>query len=255
MQSHWDESPSFFILRGASVEQRPHITNPPVYLLGIDTSTTVGSVALFHHQIPILSTTIYLDKSHAQLLARGIDSLLALAGITSRQLSAIALSQGPGSYTGLRIGASTAKGLCFSLDIPLISVDTLASMAHQVLPFAAPEDIFCPMIDARRMELFWCLYDSSLQPLWPVQAHVLSPESENLFLNYSHVWIFGSASTKAAPFLGTDRFQKVEDIRPSALSIGHLAYSKWLNQQFADLAYFEPFYLKEFYSNKLTNDY
>ena len=132
-------------------------------ILSIETSTTVCSVAIHEGGKIKASSTYYIDKSHSTVLIPTIDTLISRSGYDKTNLSAVALSKGPGSYTGLRIGTSTAKGLCFALDIPLIAVGTLEGLARQAAPFLDLDVRLCPMLDARRMEVYTCILDNDLK--------------------------------------------------------------------------------------------
>jgi tRNA threonylcarbamoyladenosine biosynthesis protein TsaB len=215
-------------------------------LLNIETATTVCSVAITRDS-EILSL-IELDNgfTHAENLHLFIGEALKKAGVAIRQIEGIAVSKGPGSYTGLRIGASTAKGLAYALNIPLISVDTLmimAEMARQANPAAG---FFCPMIDARRMEVYTALYDRQLDIVIPVQALVVDEQSASTFRKES-ICFFGDGMDKCRGILsGIETATFIAGIKPSAKYMGALAEKKFRNQEFEDVAYFEPFYLKDF---------
>jgi len=170
------------------------------------------------------------------------------------QINAIAVSSGPGSYTGLRIGLSTAKGLCYALDIPLISISSLDSMTFQVLNYhKGQSSVFIPMLDARRMEIFYKVSDVNFAELESMSNLILDNGS---FLNYikSHekIFLFGNGAKKAWDLLTdqSDKFFWIDNIDPSARFFGEMAFKKFSNQEFESLAYFEPNYGKEFYSPK-----
>ncbi len=212
------------------------------YILNIETATRNCSVAIAKDGKTIICKEIAeIGYSHAEKLHVFIDEILQETNLTSKDLSAIAVSQGPGSYTGLRIGVSAAKGLCFALDIPLISVDTLQVLASQ----AKTKGIIIPMIDARRMEVYSAIFDSKLEKTRAVQAEILD---ENSFSGIDEtVFFVGDCSEKAKTVLKKDNFIFLDEIVfPSAKEMSPLSYDKFINNNFEDVAYFEPFYLKDF---------
>ncbi|MEM7109021.1 MAG: tRNA (adenosine(37)-N6)-threonylcarbamoyltransferase complex dimerization subunit type 1 TsaB [Bacteroidota bacterium] len=215
-------------------------------ILSIETSTTVCSVALHEEGKIKASSTFYLDKSHSTVLIPSIDTMISKAGYDKSDLVAIALSKGPGSYTGLRIGASSAKGLCFALDIPLIAVGTLAGLARKVAPFVESDVRLCPMLDARRMEVYTALYDPQLNMLKDVHPEIIEEDSFVTELGEGKIVFFGNGSNKCMDLLKSENATFIKGIEPSAEEIGYLAYNKFQNNSFEDVAYFEPFYLKEF---------
>jgi tRNA threonylcarbamoyladenosine biosynthesis protein TsaB len=219
-------------------------------ILSLETSTSVCSVAL-HQEGRILATSeIHKEQSHASKLAVLIDEVLKLADCTASQLSAVAISSGPGSYTGLRIGASTAKGLCFALNIPLISVDTLYLMAVQVNTMNLSNAMLCPMIDARRMEVYCLITDAELQVLQPVEAKVIDESSFGDFLQQGRMIFFGNGAMKCEHLLQHAHALFLDKVFPSASMLGILAYEKFQREEFENLVSFEPFYLKEFLVKK-----
>ncbi len=231
------------------------------YILNLETSTTVCSVSVTGDE-KILSLREIADaKSHASLLIPFITEALDEAGIKTHDLSAIAVSKGPGSYTGLRIGVSTAKGLAYALNVPLISVDTLYSMASGFLsrfPEIArdPEALFCPMIDARRMEVYTSVYNADLQELRPIKAEIINQDSFGDLLKEQRVHFFGDGALKCKETIHSASAFFHSEFHPSASFMGKIAFTHFKNSQFENLAYFEPFYLKDFVTtvpvNKLT---
>jgi len=227
-------------------------------ILCIETSTTVCSVCLTADEKVVSCREINSGFTHAENLHGFIEEVLKEAKISFTQLNAVAVSKGPGSYTGLRIGVSSAKGLCYALNIPLISIDTLQSMASSVVQLkkesasSAERDIlFCPMLDARRMEVYCAVYDKNLQTVLPVNALVLDENSMDVFNLDKPICFFGDGMSKAKELL-----QKIngasfmENIFPSAKNMAALATAKFQLKDFENLALFEPFYLKEFYTKK-----
>jgi tRNA threonylcarbamoyladenosine biosynthesis protein TsaB len=180
--------------------------------------------------------------SHAEKLHVFIEECIKESNITFKDLSAIAVSQGPGSYTGLRIGVSAAKGLCFALDLPLIAVDTLQVLASKL---SISEGVIIPMIDARRMEVYSAIFNSKLEKIREVQAEILT---ENSFKEISETIHFvGDCAEKAKTVLTKSNFIFHEEIiYPSANEMSELSYKKFQENKLEDVAYFEPYYLKDF---------
>ena len=222
-------------------------------ILSLETATRTCSVALHRDGELLALQEVHLEKSHSSLLHVMINSLLESAEVERPLLDAIAVSMGPGSYTGLRIGASAAKGLCYALDLPLIAVDTLKAMAHEVDRHNVHGAWLCPMIDARRMEVFCRLQTSAAngepQERLATQALVIDSESFREELSQHEIWFFGNGSDKCRPALGSSpnaRF--VPGVYPSARWVGEIATQKFRHQEFADVAYFVPLYGKAFYT-------
>ena len=163
----------------------------------------------------------------------------------------MALSDGPGSYTGLRIGAAAAKGLCFALDVPLLAVGTLPALAHQAAVQVPRADtyLYCPMLDARRQEVYTALYQADGSELLSPSNLVLDDTSLAEHLAFHSVLFFGSGAAKFQPLVAANpNAVFLTGVQPSAVSIGELAYAAYLRQEFQDVAYYEPFYLKEVYT-------
>ncbi|MBC3539149.1 tRNA (adenosine(37)-N6)-threonylcarbamoyltransferase complex dimerization subunit type 1 TsaB [Rufibacter sediminis] len=223
------------------------------YILSLETSTTVCSVALHQNQHLLSYAELQMEKSHSSHITVMVQQVLEYAGVSMAQLDAVAVSGGPGSYTGLRIGSGTAKGLCFSLDKPLISVSTLEAMARQVVSVTpAPERyLYCPMLDARRAEVYTCLLNHALEVQMPTEPLVLESSSFRAELEKQPIIFFGSGAAKAQELLAPhpNAFY-LENVKPTAKAIGELALAKLEAAQFEDVAYYEPFYLKEVYITK-----
>lgn len=219
-------------------------------ILNIETATTVCSVALYKDEKLLGLQELFIDKSHSSYLATLINDLINHTGRKLQDLDAIAISKGPGSYTGLRIGTSSAKGLCYSLDIPLIGINTLEAMAISLTSFyEAP--FLCPMIDARRMEVYFMIMDTNRKVIEPTQPMIIEENSLSEILKNKKVIFFGNGSTKCKPILSKhSNAVFVDSIYPTAKSIGIIALEKFRSGVFEDLAYFEPFYLKEFLATK-----
>lgn len=170
------------------------------------------------------------------------------AGFELAEVDAFAVAKGPGSYTGLRIAVSTAKGLCFALDKPLIAVNTLEALALQVSSFYSDNYLFCPLLDARRMEVFCALFDKSLNCIEPTQAKIMDADSFKEVLATQPVVFFGDGAAKCESIFATNSnavFPKIS-VYPSAKTVGQLATVLFENQQFEDVVTFEPYYLKDF---------
>ena len=215
-------------------------------ILAIETSTKNCSVALFKDSN--LLSFMQSDKQefvHPEQLNNYIQNIVALSKINLKDIDAIALSKGPGSYTGLRIGTSTAKGLCFALEIPLISVSTLQAMAFSMKQNSSV-DLYCPMIDARRDEVFCALYDNQNKEIRRVQADIVDASTYTSFLD-KKILFFGNGALKCKEILCHKNAIFVNhDIYPCAKNLGVLSYIKYCSKEFEDTAYFEPYYLKDF---------
>ncbi len=190
--------------------------------------------------------------THAENLHVFVGEILKEAGITFKDIGSVAVSKGPGSYTGLRIGVSAAKGFCYSLNIPLISVDTLQAMALQVAGKVKEDVLYCPMLDARRMEVYCAVYNKDLEPVLPVRALVLDERSVSLFKLQRPVCFFGEGMPKAKALLeGLPGVIFHENVVPSAQYLAPIALKKMGQKTFENTALFEPFYLKEFHQKGL----
>jgi tRNA threonylcarbamoyladenosine biosynthesis protein TsaB len=226
------------------------------YILSLETSTTVCSVALHDTGKLLMSREILIPQSHASQLAPITDEIRKASGIDFRKLSAVAVASGPGSYTGLRIGVSTAKALCYALNIPLIAVETLDIMANQVHDLRNQStrnpEFFCPMIDARRMEVYCKVFDSSLNVIRPVEAKIIDENSFNDVMLKNKLVFFGDGSSKCKAILTSQNAVFVENIFPTAATLGELAYKKFIAGNVEDVVHFEPFYLKDFLIKKPT---
>lgn len=217
-------------------------------ILSIETSTPICSIALHQNEELIGKLSLNKGMSHSSLLSPAIDNLMNLTGLKLSEVSAIAISKGPGSYTGLRIGTSTAKGLCYALNIPLISIETLKGMASGLVN---PEQYYlCPMLDARRMEVYTSTFDSSLNIIEATRPVILDENSFTYILEDNKVIFFGDGSLKFKNIISHNNALFIDGISPQADNIGLLAYEKLKIEDFEDLAYFEPYYLKEFRATK-----
>lgn len=223
-------------------------------IVNIDTTTSVCSVALTAEGQILCHAENFDGRNHATLLSDFIKKCLDFAAERELRLDAVAVSIGPGSYTGLRIGLSEAKGLAFALDVPLIGVNTLELMATRVM-FSVddidPESIFVPMIDARRMEVFTAAYDFALQPLMRPQPLILDENSyAELLATGRPVLFFGDGSGKAADVISAPNAVFVPDVTPLAVDMVALVERAFSRRDFIDLAYSTPLYLKDFQATK-----
>jgi tRNA threonylcarbamoyladenosine biosynthesis protein TsaB len=213
------------------------------YILNIETATKNCSVSLAKNGATLLCKQMAEEGySHAEKLHVFIDAVLKESTIDFKDLDAIAVSQGPGSYTGLRIGVSAAKGLCFALDIPLIAVDTLAVLAAQV---TKKDGLIIPMIDARRMEVYSAVFNSNQIKISEVKAEIITEESYQE--NNETIYIVGDCQEKCKAVLTKSNFVFLEhNVYPSANEMSRLSYDKLQKSDTVDVAYFEPYYLKDF---------
>jgi tRNA threonylcarbamoyladenosine biosynthesis protein TsaB len=213
------------------------------YILNIETATKNCSVALAKEGITVLCKEIAEEGySHAERLHVFMEEIIKEAGIGFQDISAIAVSQGPGSYTGLRIGVSAAKGLCFALGVPLIAVDTLQVLALQA---KVSSGLIIPMLDARRMEVYSAIFTPNFENKRAVQAEVIT---ENSFEDLQETLYFvGDCAEKCKTVLTKENFIFLEEIKyPSANEMSFLSYEKYKKNDIVDVAYFEPYYLKDF---------
>jgi len=217
-------------------------------ILHLETATTVCSVALAFEGKLLELKEENKGFTHAEHLTVFIEDVMQKAGKSFSDLNAVAVSKGPGSYTGLRIGVATAKGLCYGLNTPLIAVNTLASMAKGAAAKYQNLSVFCPMLDARRMEVYTALYDQQGNNIKPTEALILDENSFTALLEKNEVLFFGDGSKKLHDMLKHPHAKFDLEFLPSAANIVEIAYQKYSDESFEDLAYFEPFYLKEFYT-------
>ncbi|MEQ8625262.1 MAG: tRNA (adenosine(37)-N6)-threonylcarbamoyltransferase complex dimerization subunit type 1 TsaB [Vicingaceae bacterium] len=220
------------------------------YILTIETSTEVCSAALFENDQLLALKEEGGQYSHAEKLAVFIDELFQESELTFKDLSAVAVSKGPGSYTGLRIGVTMAKGLCFALNIPLISIDTLKSLAWGIAQQKMKTALLCPTIDARRMEVYTSLFTHELEKIRPVEAVIVEEQFLEEALQDNLVYIFGNGAEKCISTLNHANLKYIKNQLPSASKMGALALEKFSEKTFEDVAYFEPFYLKDFIALK-----
>lgn len=217
------------------------------FILSIETSGMPCSVALHQDGTLIGVCEIHRPHAHAAKLSVIVQELLALNDVKMNQLEAIAVSAGPGSYTGLRIGVSLAKGLCYALGIPLISVGSLEALARKVRASHWGDVLYCPMIDARRMEVYCQVFDNNMATVANVQALVVEPGVFDQYLNERRVIFFGSGAMKCFDIIRHDHAIFVPGIEPSAIYGGEIANEKLRAGETENLFDFVPDYLKEFY--------
>lgn len=217
-------------------------------LLGIETATKVCSIALSNENELLAIEEVGGAYSHAENVTNFIEKVVKKANINFNDIDAIAVSKGPGSYTGLRIGVSSAKGLCYALDKPLIAIDTLQAMALRMAKQISDKNLFfCPMIDARRMEVYTAIYNANNELVEPISAKIIDENSFSKYLDNQKVMFFGDGAEKCKTlFSGNKNAFFNESVLPSALEINELALKKLSKNQLEDVAYFEPFYLKDF---------
>lgn len=217
-------------------------------ILHIETSTTVCSVAISQDAHNIFVKEDFNGPSHNVLLGVFIDEALSFVDSCGIPLDAVSVSCGPGSYTGLRIGVSMAKGICYGRDLPLIGIPTLEVLSVPVLLYhEMPDDaLLCPMIDARRMEVYAAVYDRALNIKRDISADIVDETTYQEFLEKQQVYFFGNGAAKCKEQIRHPNARFIDDINPLAKMMSPLAEKAFADKSFKDVAYFEPFYLKEF---------
>lgn len=222
----------------------------------LETSTEVCSAALFNEGQLLCYRENSEGRSHASTLAVFVDEILKEVGISPANLDAVAVSKGPGSYTGLRIGVSTAKGICYAQNLPLIAVDSLQAMTYGAIAVLKERGdtidnvIFCPMIDARRMEVYAALYSSKLEVLDPIKAIVVDNTTFAPILEKSRVAFFGNGAKKCQSIISQTNTFFIEGNFATAKNMVVPSFNAFTASDFVDTAYFEPFYLKDFVVTK-----
>lgn len=217
-------------------------------ILNIETSTTICSVAASQDGQTIFVKEDLNGPSHAVSLGVFVDEALSFIDSYGIPLDAVAVSCGPGSYTGLRIGVSMAKGVCYGRNVPLIGIPTLEVLCVPVLlRHELPEDaLLCPMLDARRMEVYVAMYDRALNVVRPISADIVDESSYLEQLNEGPVYFFGNGAAKCREKITHPNAHFIDDIHPLAKMMLPLAEKAIAKEEYKDVAYFEPFYLKEF---------
>lgn len=221
------------------------------YILNIETSTTNCSVAIFNDLNLIEFAEVNTgDYSHSKSLHVFIDSILKKSKISPKDLSAISVSKGPGSYTGLRIGVASAKGLCFALDIPLISIETLKILSQNILN----KGTVIPCLDARRMEVYSAVFDIDNKMIRDTRAEIINENSFEEYLEENDVYFIGNANEKLKKIITNKNAKFIDNHFPSAKQMGLLSFNKFKSNRFEDLNNFEPFYLKDFVGTKWNSN-
>jgi tRNA threonylcarbamoyladenosine biosynthesis protein TsaB len=217
-------------------------------ILNIETSTTNCSVSLSKEGETLLLKEDYSSSySHAERLHVFIEEILNEANYQRSQIDAVAVSKGPGSYTGLRIGVSAAKGLCYALDVPLIAISTLEALAHQV---TEKNGVIISLLDARRMEVYSAVFDTNYTGIRGIQAQIIEESSFISYLDKGPVYFIGNGVEKTKPVVQHPNAIFIDGKLPSANEMGALAFEKYKKNDIEDVAYFEPFYLKDFVALK-----
>ena len=224
-------------------------------ILCLETATPVCSVALNSACCTLAMRETEGQNAHSEKITNFIREVMEEAKIDYPQLDAVAVSQGPGSYTGLRIGVSTAKGICYAADLPLMAIDTLEAMAYGMKEKLAsqigPDDLLVPMIDARRMEVYASIFDADLNKINDTAALVIDEHSFEDLRKDHRLWLFGDGAPKLSKlFENQPNINIIDGFKPSAAYMKVLAERALQQQQFVDVAYFEPFYLKDFIAGK-----
>lgn len=215
----------------------------PIYILNLETSTKNCSVSISKNgKIIALKEIAEVNFSHAENLPKFIEETLKESSLKLKDLSAVAIGKGPGSFTGLRIGVSSAKGFCFGLDIPLISIPTLAILAYAS---KSTKGFIIPMLDARRLEVFSCVFDVNYKLVSPTNNELLDENPFNEYLEKDKVIFIGDAVQKTKEIITHKNADFIEAF-PSAKEMAKLSFEKFIKQDFENVAYFEPFYLKDF---------
>ncbi len=220
-------------------------------ILCLETATPVCSVTLIDNGEVVAIRESVDGQNHAEKITIFIDEVMKEARLTYSQLDAVAISKGPGSYTGLRIGVSTAKGLCYAAEKPLIAIDTLHAMAFGAAGIIGSEmkenGLYCPMIDARRMEVYTAFFDDKLNRMTDTEAVVLEEDSFAEMRKKHHLYLMGDGADKLGElFFNSNSISVIKDFRCSARHHAQLATMAFNNNDFVDVAYFEPYYLKNF---------
>lgn len=216
-------------------------------IMHIDTALNSGSVGLSRDGKMILSFENQIANDHAAFVQPAIEKLVKQTGIQLDQLDAIGVVAGPGSYTGLRVGMASAKGLCYALDKPLLAVNTLQLMAEAAMTEFQGHDLYCPMIDARRDEVFTAVYDATGKEVLPPQPMILNGESFLQLGPDNAILFVGNAISKAKIILNNNFKWKFLEYHYPITLVGNVFFKAFSNREFRNLAYTEPFYLKDFY--------
>jgi tRNA threonylcarbamoyladenosine biosynthesis protein TsaB len=224
-------------------------------ILSLETTAAACSVAVHSRGTFVAGAESKKPQAHAEELATLIKNCLNDAAVSFDQLKAVAVSGGPGSFTGLRIGVSTAKGLCYALGIPLLAVPTLEAMALSARSSSGHRGLYCPMIDARRMEVYCALYNSTGDEVYGAKAMVIDDRAFAGELEENRVAFFGTGAEKCRRVIVHPNALYLDGITPGASAVGELAWHRYAASRWEDLAVYEPFYLKEFFFRKPAGVY
>ncbi len=227
--------------------------NSTINILHIETATRVCSCSLSINGEVVFNKESHVEQSHAKLLGVFTEETIKYACHNNMQVHAISVSSGPGSYTGLRIGVSEAKGLAFGLDAKLIAIPTLKLLASLACKQVDNDVLLCPMIDARRMEVYTSVFDSSLNIIEPTTAKIIDEKSFLNLLEEHKVAFFGDGAFKCKDLITHPNAIFLPDVHPLASGMAQLSFAAYNASDFEDVAYFEPFYLKDFVATKPRN--
>ena len=220
-------------------------------ILNIDTSVETASVSVSKDGVLLSYLKNTIQKDHASFLHNAVNLVLTESSLDIKELDAIAVVNGPGSYTGLRVGLSSAKGLCYALNKPLITIGTLNALAAAAISSSKEPSsgsaLFCPMIDARRMEVYTAIFDDTMTERIPASALILHESSFEKMLTENNMFFFGSGSVKWRNMINSKKAYFVDAVDATA-AICQLSHTKYLNNDFSNLSYCEPLYVKEFFS-------
>ena len=224
-------------------------------IINIETATTVCSVAVSENGKVILEKVSFDEPSHASLLGVFVEEAISRSKSLGLKIDAVAVSSGPGSYTGLRIGVSMAKGLCFGYNVPLISIHTLDILAYKAIKESAVSEdtLFCAMLDARRMEVYAAIYVNTLKKIRSTEADIISEKTYGDFLEKQPVCFFGNGAGKCKNVIQSPNATFIDDLHPVAGDMAILSEKAFEEKRFEDVAYFEPFYLKDFVATVAKN--
>jgi len=224
-------------------------------IINIETATTVCSVAVSEGGKVIIDKVSFDGPSHASLLGVFVEETVSEINSLGLKIDAVAVSSGPGSYTGLRIGVSMAKGLCFGYNVPLLSIHTLDILAYKAVKEVrvSAESLFCAMLDARRMEVYSAIYDKTLKKICETQANIVTEDTYARFLEKLPVCFFGNGADKCKNVIQSQNAMFIDDLHPVAGDMAYLSEQAYAEKRFEDVAYFEPFYLKDFVATVAKN--
>ena len=225
------------------------------YILNIETSTNVCSASITSGPDNLVSRESIEGPSHSSLLTVFVGEIMEEAALDYASLSAVSVSMGPGSYTGLRIGVSAAKGICYAAGLPLIAINTLDLMTEMALSSGYIENggLLCPMIDARRLEVYTALFNAEGKQLTDVRAEIITEETFREFDSNEKLWLFGNGAGKCMNIINYPNIMFIPEIYPSASKMGRLSYRAFTEGKFESIAYFNPFYLKDFIATTPRN--